>query len=564
MWANRCIDSLNSLSGADAQASVPREAQNQSSRLALDHVLRAFNDMGRPPADLSPEGALQELLGGQAWYDQVRADLAPYAKDRVSWPPVGTRPVSLVHHLPSADSHRLSHWESHLLKADAPTSHPHNPKQQNTITKPYNDPILTHDRKSYGGFIQRLAERGMIRFRLPSFGERPKLGIFFVKKKDDSLRIIFDTRILNQSFSDPPKTELPSAASFASLESHDGADVYIGSADVRNAFYGMAVPESLSDQFSLPFVRASDVGISHIHNLPIQKDSILVPCLTVLPMGWSWSLHYCQSFVANIVKDCVSADRFFVDKKPALSLDSQSDLIGTAYVDNYCVIGHDPQRVDHMLAKINKRITGLGLGVHEQSQASTQGQFVGLEFDRGRVSIKKIRLWRLKFALDRVLSFRKMSGKMLEIIIGHCTWCMLIRRESLSVFCHVYEFIRKHRDSHVFIPKSVRHELEHIRNILPLLRSDMSQTWCPLVHASDASSFGLGVCTRSASLSTVSRFGRFSERWRFLLEDKIQARRSALGGPQKYDDPDHDNSYHLSDNQLLDIDSENFVNDGTF
>ena len=116
-------------------------------------MLRAFNDMGRPPADLSAEGALQELLGRQAWYDQVRADLAPYAKDRVSWPPVGTCPVSLAHHLPAADSHRLSHWESHLLKTDGPTSHSHNPKQQNTITKPYNDPILTHDRKSYGGFI---------------------------------------------------------------------------------------------------------------------------------------------------------------------------------------------------------------------------------------------------------------------------------------------------------------------------------------------------------------------------------------------------------------------------
>jgi hypothetical protein len=278
-------------------------------------VLRAFDDMGRPPADLSAEGALQELLGGQAWYDQVRADLAPYAKDRVSWPPVGTSPVNLADHLPAADSHRLSHWESQLLKTDDPTSQSCSPgKHKDNITKLCNDPVLKHDRKSYAEFIQRLAERGMVRFRCLVSGERPQLGIFFVKKKDGSLRIIFDTRILNQSFIEPPKTELPSAASFASLESHDGSNVHIGSGDVRNAFYGMAVPVSLSDQFSLPFVRASDVGISYIHNTDIHPNSILVPCLTVLPMGWSWSLHYCQSFVANIVKDCVSADRFFVDK----------------------------------------------------------------------------------------------------------------------------------------------------------------------------------------------------------------------------------------------------------
>ena len=68
-----------------------------------------------PPADLaSPEGALRELLGASGLYEGAGAHVAPYAKDKVSWPGVGSSPMALVDKLPQADSYRLQTWASHM------------------------------------------------------------------------------------------------------------------------------------------------------------------------------------------------------------------------------------------------------------------------------------------------------------------------------------------------------------------------------------------------------------------------------------------------------------------
>ena len=70
-----------------------------------------------PPADLaSPEGALRELLGASGLYEGAGAHVAPYAKDKVSWPEVGSSPKALVDGLPQADSDRLQKRASHMLR----------------------------------------------------------------------------------------------------------------------------------------------------------------------------------------------------------------------------------------------------------------------------------------------------------------------------------------------------------------------------------------------------------------------------------------------------------------
>jgi hypothetical protein len=135
---------------------------------------------------------------------------------------------------------------------------------------------------------------------------------------------------------------------------------------------------------------------------------------------------------------------------------------------------------------------------------------------------------------------------------------MLLRRESLSIFCHVYEFIRKHRDTCTLLPFSVRQELEQTRNVPPLIRTNLHSPWCSTVRASDACTAGLGVCARVASLSTVGRIAQFSEQWRYQIEDKIHARRAALGGTQDINCPEFDHGDYLTDAQLLDVDCEQF------
>jgi hypothetical protein len=42
--------------------------------------------------------------------------------------------------------------------------------------------------------------------------------VFFVKKKNEKIRLIFDTRKLNEDFAKPPSTQLPTASALGSVE----------------------------------------------------------------------------------------------------------------------------------------------------------------------------------------------------------------------------------------------------------------------------------------------------------------------------------------------------------
>ena len=67
---------------------------------------------------------------------------------------------------------------------------------------PYFDPIFSHQPSTYADFLTLLHDRGMLQWtRAPKSG--PTFGLFFVRKKDDKIRLIFDTRVCNHSFKSP-------------------------------------------------------------------------------------------------------------------------------------------------------------------------------------------------------------------------------------------------------------------------------------------------------------------------------------------------------------------------
>eukprot|EP00973_Karenia_brevis_P007804 1058203-Karenia_brevis.AAC.1 len=71
--------------------------------------------------------------------------------------------------------------------------------------------------------------------------------------------------MLNSSFIDPPSTALPSAAAFSNIETDRDRTFYFASADIKNCFYSLAVPDDLSDMFTLQGIQAGLVGISSIN-----------------------------------------------------------------------------------------------------------------------------------------------------------------------------------------------------------------------------------------------------------------------------------------------------------
>ena len=67
--------------------------------------------------------------------------------------------------------------------------------------KPLLDPVLKYSTRKLGRVYARLARSGMLQFSKGKIQET--VGMFFVLKKNGSLRIIVDTRLAN-SFSRPP------------------------------------------------------------------------------------------------------------------------------------------------------------------------------------------------------------------------------------------------------------------------------------------------------------------------------------------------------------------------
>ena len=74
-------------------------------------------------------------------------------------------------------------------------------------------------------------------------------------------------------------------------------------------------------------------------------------------------------------------------------------------------------------------------------------ELLGIELNcqLGCTRLTSKRFWRLERGLEAAVQRQRMSGEVLSIIVGHCTFAGLVCRQSLSVFKSVYGFIEKHR-----------------------------------------------------------------------------------------------------------------------
>eukprot|EP00974_Lingulodinium_polyedra_P008154 775574-Lingulodinium_polyedra.AAC.1 len=71
----------------------------------------------------------------------------------------------------------------------------------------------------------------------------------------------------------------------------------------------MEIPEEMSARFRLPAIKAHVLGLTELDGAAVDEGTFVTPCLTVLPMGWSWSLHYCQRVLSGVLEDILGADR---------------------------------------------------------------------------------------------------------------------------------------------------------------------------------------------------------------------------------------------------------------
>lgn len=550
--ANSGIKALNELAGCTNSDFGKKRKCTRAQRRCLSNIASSYRDLVLGEVDFDPTNALTELCGSSHVYGDSASVVEPYARERVSWPQVDSQPVELATCLPGADSEWLQAWHTHMLKQQSEVA----ASVEEPI--PYVDPVLKHNKKEYAGFISDLRMRNMVKFkRVDTYGSQ--LGIFFVKKKSGQLRLIFDTRKLNLKFHEPPHTDLPSADAFGRIGIPDRAEFFVASGDLANAFYTLAVPDSLGRMFTLPPVQASAIGVESIDGFPVQPGSQVIPYLTVLPMGWSWALHLCQLVLDRAIKHAGFSDHFIVsDKGAGVNLKAgpkdghphghvSHSCAAAGYVDNFAVIGLDRVEVDRKLSLISERLRSLGLTVHEEEAAVKTCDFVGLHFNgqTGHISIKPSRILKLRAAIHQLLDMQVCNGKTMQHILGHITWALMCRREGLAILSASYAFVHSAGNRPHRLWPSVRKELIIISDLLPLFRVQINIGWSSEITASDSSPWGIGVCKRQLDVDKVRHIGQCSERWRYRIEDAIKARSFALGSVgargRLYDESNCDN-----------------------
>ena len=230
------------------------------------------------------------------------------------------------------------------------------------LASPYSDPALVRRPRVYAKFIVDLHARSLITFKPAAVNT---VGLFFVPKKlknNTDLRLILDTRLANCDFLPPWHTALPSAAAWSGLELNADDPLLLAQTDVNNAFYRIGVPAGLEECFLLPQVKASlltELGIV----LPeeVAADAVVSPALTVLAMGFSWSLYFCQRMVEACVENCgISRHQFARDRQPAPRID-EGELSGAVYVDGAAILGIDGDKVDSNIAAVKEALDQVGL-----------------------------------------------------------------------------------------------------------------------------------------------------------------------------------------------------------
>ena len=264
---------------------------------------------------------------------------------------------------------------------------------------------------------------------------------------------------------------------------------------------------------------------------PVSGGDLISPRLVVLPMGWSWSLHLAQSIsVEALLRSGVPEQNLIVDKRPCPSL--ASHVCAAAYVDNFMCVGSSREAVRSTGRKIHDTLNASKLPTHDVVDAEPRCEFVGLEFCNNSVSIKRQRFWRIRFAIDELLLRNKCSSSLMQVIVGHISWMILIRRCALCLLDSCYAFAAAGLPSQSVLWSSAAKQLWWIRSLLPLFIFNLESQWHPVITCTDASEVGLGCCYTRCDQAKAREFGKVSERWRFQFEDAVQARNHALGAHQ--------------------------------
>ena len=197
-------------------------------------------------------------------------------------------------------------------------------------------------------------------------------------------------RASNHHFLRPPVGPLLAGEGLFHVEFHgpleDAQNWFVGSADIKNAFYQLRIPFWLLVFFALPAVLASEVGYTWetIDQNRLVPDSLIYFVLTTPPTGLSWVLFCCQDVPDHCtLTGSVDCPLFVYRDHSTHPLLGSAHGLGSvgfhwSYADNGGLArGADCTNVH--LARLTAGVQRAGLYVHDISLASGSADVLGYE-----------------------------------------------------------------------------------------------------------------------------------------------------------------------------------------
>ena len=363
---------------------------------------------------------------------------------------------------------------------------------------------LFGSRSEWTKLVRRLRSLGMIDFTVDPAAV---CGVFCTDKAEDRLRFIIDARNANKHFCEPERVELPTPDVMANLVTDPSRPLYVAKVDLDNFYHRIKIPIWMRRYFSLPPVRAGDLGLEDRFG---GANVMVHPCCTTLPMGWSHSVLLAQRAHEHMLT--TEAGLLPADRISRLTDPRVDRLRHQVYVDDLSLLGYDPVALratqDRYIAVAERK--GFVVKQAKVIRPSCDGvDVVGLEVN-GRehtVGLSAEKLERLCQYTRGLLAAGECTGLDLAHIVGRWTWASLACRPALSAFSAVYRFIRCAGSRAYSLWPTVRSELEMVMGLAPLLYTSTSAAWVDRVVATDASEIGMGVVAAAAPRAWVSAAG---------------------------------------------------------
>ncbi len=484
----------------DAVASLPLHVQG---RLAIQRLARENSTYGQ-----APRGALVRSVLSQI--------SLPETSTKIEWQNAGPEVCEIYN---NAGARLLADGDVGTRPSGA---RPSGVK----AAKSYADPLL---KKGAGldELVSLMWGAGMVRPITTTVGGEG-VTMFTVAKAPGRQRLVFDMRMKNTEFHDPPHCHMASLESLACLELPHGEDTDFSafSGDVPDMFYRLRTPEFLHEVFWIKNVNPEQVcrfaRLAGSANLLAAYNKVEGEVVgfgfTCPPMGWNWAPFLAQKTLEHVVEQVahLGPEGRFLHATPPPVL-SPAQVPHWAYIDDYGGINVGPgcrENSEKLSAEVRTALRAAGLDAHKE-QIGTFIEVLGGELDLAKRAIfpKAASLREVILATRYIVKRGRASPFQIEVLLGKWQWFFLLRRPFFSVFQNVYSFVADHRryghsDRTVELPGTVRGELALVLDLLPFLRADLDWPWHTEVAMVDSGPEGFGLVVARPPLAEVEAEGR--------------------------------------------------------